>query len=118
LFGSSLNADLVGRAVFDGRGVRIGQLVTVYTDVDTDAMDFAGVQITRRGRRRAVLVPLTDAILGPARITVRCGRDLARSAPSVRVGDLLPADDEPQLFAHYDIDYHPAHDGARRLTAR
>ena len=108
---------LLGRAVFDARGERIGQLTTLYIDPDTGAVSFGGVGMLRRGRRRIVLVPLIDATIGSASITVKCGKELARRAPSVRPGQMLPAEAEPGLFAHYDIP-HVLEPTERRLTPR
>jgi hypothetical protein len=99
--GTGLTADIVGRAVFDASGEGIGQLVNLYADTETGAVSFAGVAMTRRGRRRLVFVSLTDASIGPASVTVKCSKELARRAPSVRHGETLPADAEPALLAHY-----------------
>lgn len=112
-------ADVVGRVVLDAGGERIGHVSTLYVDTDTDVVSFAGVAMLRRGRRREVFVPLYDATLGTASITVRCGKELARRAPSVRPGELLPAEAEAALFAHYEIPYTPVesrHGDRHRLT--
>jgi hypothetical protein len=79
-------------------------------------VSFAGVAMIRRGRRRLVFVSLTDASIGSASVTVKCGKELARRAPSVRHGETLPADAEPALFAHYDIPYLSPQTNRRRLT--
>jgi hypothetical protein len=71
----------VGRAVFEPGGERIGQLIDLYADTGTGAIPFAGVAMIRRGRRRLVFVSLTDASIGPASVTVKCGKELARRAP-------------------------------------
>lgn len=111
-------ADLVGRAVFDVRGHRIGPLVSVYADADSDATLFGGVRVRVHGRRRVVFVSLVDATIKATSLTVKCGKDYARSAPSVPVGASLEADAEPSLFAHYDIAYRPAGRTGRRLSPR
>ena len=97
--------DLLGLAVFAAGGERIGRLVDVYADIESGAVLFAGVAMVRRGRRRLVFVSLAGARLGRKSVTVQCGKDLARRAPSVRPGETLPADAEPALFAHYEIPY-------------
>ena len=115
--GTGFTADIVGRAVFDAGGERIGQLVDLYANTETGAVCFAGVAMMRRGRRRLVFVSLTDARIEAASVTVRCGKELARRAPSVRIGETLPADAEPALFAHYDMPYlSPETKKGRRLA--
>ena len=114
--GTGFTADIVGHAVFDASGERLGQLVDLYADNDTGALCFAGVAMIRRGRRRLVFVSLCDASIGPASVTVKCGKQLARRAPSVRPGETLSAEAEPALFAHYDITYPSAETTVRRLT--
>ena len=82
--GTGFTADIVGRAVLDPGGEGIGQLIDLYADTETGEVSFAGVAMIRRGRRRLVFVSLTDARIGPASVTVKCGKELARRAPSVR----------------------------------
>ena len=114
--GTGFTADIVGRAVFDVGGERIDQLIDLYADTETGAVSFAGVAMIRRGGRRLVFVSRTDASIGAASVTVKCGKELARRAPSVRRGQTLPADAEPALFAHYDIPYLSPPTNTRRLT--
>jgi hypothetical protein len=114
--GTGFTADIVGRAVFDAGGERIGQLVDLYADTQTGEVCFAGVAMIRRGRRRLVFVSLTDASIDAASVIVQCGKELARRAPSVRMGETLPADAEPALFAHYEIPYASPDTQRRRLT--
>jgi hypothetical protein len=81
---SGFSSDLLGHTVLDAARERIGQLASLYDDVDTGDTCFGGVAMIRRGRRRIVFVPLVDATIGPASVTVRCGKDRARRAPSGR----------------------------------
>lgn len=113
---TGFTSDIVGHTIFDASGQRIGQIVDLYADSETGAVSFAGVVTLRRGRRRKVFVSLTDASLGPASVTVKCGRELARRAPFVRPGQTLPADAEPRLFAHYDLPHPAEHTTRRWLT--
>lgn len=103
--GIGLTGDIAGRAVLAAGGERIGRLVDMYADIESGAVLFAGVALVRRGRRRLVLVSLAGARLGRGSVTVQCGKDLARRAPSIRPGERLTAAAEPALFAHYDIPY-------------
>jgi hypothetical protein len=105
MYAAASDAGVVGRPVLDAAGERIGQVSTLYVDVATGTVSFAGVTMIRRGRRRIVLVPLAGATLRDASITVSCGRQLARRAPSVRPGEALSADAEAGLFAHFDMPY-------------
>lgn len=114
--GTGLTADVLGRAVFAADGERIGQLAELYADLETGAVVFGCVAMIRRGRRRHVLVPVTDAAVGPDSVTVRCGRELVRRAPSVRPGEELSAEVEPELFAYYDIPVTSTAAHRRRLT--
>jgi hypothetical protein len=105
--------------VLDGLGERLGHLVALYTDAETDAetdaVAFAGVAMVRRGRRRVVFAPLDGAVISQHAITLRCGKQLVRRAPSVQAGRPLPADAEPALFAHYEMLFTPATTAGRRL---
>jgi hypothetical protein len=114
---AGFDASVVGRTVLDAGGERIGQVSTLYLDLNTGAVAFAGVAIIRRGRRRVVFVPLDGATLRPASITVTCGKLLARRAPSIRPGETLPDGAEAGLFAHYGLPYAPRErTGGRRLA--
>jgi hypothetical protein len=113
---SVIDARTVGRAVLDARGERIGHLADLYADVDSGAVTFGGVAMIRRGRRRIVYVCLSDATVGPHAVTVKCGKDLARRAPSVRPGEAMPLDAEQALFAHYDMPCPSADPTGHRLA--
>jgi hypothetical protein len=79
---AGFDAGVVGRTVRDAASDRIGQVSWLY--LDTGVVAFAGVAMIRRGRWRIVFVPLRDATLRPASITVTCGKLPAGRAPSVR----------------------------------
>ena len=111
-----IDSDTVGRYVLDARGERIGQLADLYADVASGAVTFGGVSMLRRGRRRVVYVCLNDAQVSPDSVTVKCGKDLARRAPSVRPGETLSADAEQALFAHYDMPCPSADGTGHRLA--
>lgn len=111
-----LSDQVIGRTLYAASGNRLGRLVKLYDDTDTGDITFGAVAMIRRGRRRIVFVPLTGATIEATSVTVRCGEQLARRAPSIRPGQTLPADSEATLFAHYDLPYHLARHGQRRLT--
>ncbi|HKC28334.1 MAG TPA: hypothetical protein VKB75_10010 [Jatrophihabitans sp.] len=109
--------DLIGHTVLDGESKRLGPLTALYADADSHALTFAAVTMIRRGRRRSVFVPLRGALVSGSSITLRCGAQLVRRAPSVQAGRPLPAEAESDLFAHYEMPYAPAAAGQRRLLA-
>ena len=111
-----LDPDLLGREVFDACGERIGQVSALYADTTTGEASFAGVEMIRRGRRRTVFVPLDDARIAPASVTVRCEKELIRRAPYVRPGENLPGSIEPGLYAHYEVGYIASGSAGRRLV--
>lgn len=103
---AGLTADMTGRTVFGADGERLGELVDLYADTKTGAVTFAGVAMIRRGRRRTVSVSLSDAGIAAGSVTVQWGKELARRAPSVRMGQALPADAEPALFSYLSSRTH------------
>jgi hypothetical protein len=111
-----LDADLLGREVFDVCGERIGQVSELYADTATGQASFAGVSMIRRGRRRTVYVPLDDAQIAPSSVTVRCDRELVRRAPYVRPGENMPGGIEAGLYAHYEVGYIAPDAVGRRLV--
>ena len=104
-----------GCTVRDGLGTRLGRLDDIYADADTREVVFASVAMKRRGRRRSVFVPVTGAVVDGNTITLRCGAQLVRRAPWVHSGRSLPVEDEPALYAHYDMLYVEPRSTSRRL---
>lgn len=116
---------MIGWPVQDGLHHRLGQLASLYVDVDaeeapggeeTGTACFAGVAMLRRGRRRIVFVSLAGASVESDCITLASGGQLVRTGPNVQVGRPLRADVEQALFTHYGLRYSPPSDGARRLV--
>jgi hypothetical protein len=103
LIASDLDASDLGRSVLDARGERIGELVGIYADTDSDVATFAGVKVAGFGRRRVVLVSLAGATIEHASLNVICGKKLATAAPTTRDGDIPSGEDAAALYAHYDI---------------
>jgi len=115
--GAHLDATALGQPVFDALGQQIGPLAALYADARTGGVMFGGVHMLRRGRRRLVFVSLSEATVGPSSVTVRCGKELVRRAPSVRPGERLPVDEEQALFVHYELPVPPRSGDGRRLVA-
>ena len=110
-----VSADLLGRAVFDAAGQRIGRVHSLYRDRVADTVSFAAIEMLRRGRRRHVYVSLLDATVEPESITLRCGSQLARRAPQTRPGQSFTSDREGDLYRHFEIPYEELPSGAARL---
>ncbi|MEV6792998.1 PRC-barrel domain-containing protein [Streptomyces sp. NPDC051320] len=104
------------RDVVDAEGRKIGPLEAVYVDTRTDEPAVVTVLIGLPTRRRLTFVPLTDAILGPDYVKVGYLRDQVKSAPSMGTDDVLPAEEEKAVFAHYDLPYQPGANGERQLA--
>ncbi|GAA3807817.1 PRC-barrel domain-containing protein [Streptomyces coacervatus] len=107
-----------GHAVVDPQGRKIGVLEAVYVDTATDLPFFATVTVGLPTRRRLVFVPLSGATVGPGYLKVAHPKDLVRNAPAIDTDGELPATDEPEIFAHYELDYARGGGGERRLARR
>ncbi|GAB2719135.1 PRC-barrel domain-containing protein [Kitasatospora kifunensis] len=104
-----------GHDVVDVEGRKIGPLEAVYVDTITDQPAFATVLVGMPTRRRLAFVPLGGASVGPGYLKVRYTRDQVKDAPSIGTDDVLPAEDEAAVFAHYELAYDTAPGAARRL---
>lgn len=107
-----------GHDVVDPEDHKIGALESVYVDTSTDRPFFATVTVGIPTRRRLVFVPLDGATVGPGYLKVTHSKNVIKKAPSIDVDGVLPAEDEPAVFAHYDIAYTPGAGGERRLARR
>ena len=112
---TELSRELLGRDVQDAARRHIGRIESLYRDQDDSSVCFARITITRHGRRRLVFAPLIDATTSRAAVTVRCGAQLARSAPRIRSTQEPLAEVEAALYAYYELTYHPLPDGSARL---
>ncbi|MWA14438.1 PRC-barrel domain-containing protein [Streptomyces sp. BA2] len=104
--------------VVDAGGHKIGTLEAVYVDTSTDEPAMATVQVGLPTRRHLVFVPLTDAIVGPGYVKVDYDRSLVKKCPAMGTDDVLPAEDEAAVFAHYGLPYQPGANGERQLARR
>ena len=105
-------------AVVDAGGRKIGTLESVYVDTATDQPAFATVTVGMPTRRRLTFVPLDGASVGPGYLKVTRAKNQVKNAPTIDVDGELLAQDEPALFAHYDLSYAPGVSGERRLARR
>ncbi|MET8628518.1 PRC-barrel domain-containing protein [Kitasatospora sp. NPDC004669] len=107
-----------GHAVVDEKGRRVGTLESVYVETSTDEPFFATVVVGMMGRRRLAFVPLEGAVAGPGYLRVAYPRNKVRQAPAIGTDDILPATDEPGVFAYYELSYATGAGGERRLARR
>ncbi|MFI9275646.1 PRC-barrel domain-containing protein [Kitasatospora sp. NPDC052896] len=105
-----------GHDVVDAENRKIGSLEAIYVDTSTDEPAFATVMIGLLNKRRLVFVPLDGATVGPGYLKVRYARGLVKEAPSIGTDDILPADEEPAVFAHYGLPYATGAGGERKLA--
>ncbi|MBP0449313.1 PRC-barrel domain-containing protein [Kitasatospora sp. RG8] len=118
MIGSADIREWRGHAVVDEKDRRIGTLESVYVETASDQPFFATVTVGLPSRHRLVFVPLDGAVLGPGYVRVAFPKSLVKEAPSIGTDDVLPAENEPEVFAHYKLDYAPGAGGERRLARR
>ncbi|MFI8519785.1 PRC-barrel domain-containing protein [Streptomyces sp. NPDC085481] len=104
--------------VVDQDGKKIGVLESVYVDTASDEPWFVTVTIGLPTRRRLAFAPLTDAVVGPGYVRLAHSRALVKDAPSIDTDGVLAAEEEPVVFAHYEMEYVPGAGGERRLARR
>lgn len=112
-------ADWHGKIMFDRDGEKIGRLLDVYVDVETDEPRFATVKEGFIGRH-LTFVPLDGVKVGPDELRVATRKDLVESAPNVdQHGGELSQADESALYHHYELNYTPPDtESGRRLARR
>lgn len=106
------------RDVVDAQSRKIGVLEAVYVDTTTDEPAMATVRTGLPTRHRLVFVPLTNAIVGPGYLRVGYVKALVKQAPSIGTDDVLPAEQEEEIFHHYGLAYKPGAAGERQLARR
>ncbi|MGC5345709.1 PRC-barrel domain containing protein [Streptomyces sp. DT24] len=102
--------------VIDAGGHKIGTLEAVYVDTATDEPVMGTVMIGMPTRHRLAFVPLAGAVVGPSYVRVAYDKDVVKKSPSIGTDDVLPAEDEPEIFKHYGLAYEPGAGGERRLA--
>jgi hypothetical protein len=104
--------------VVDPRGRKIGVLEAVYVDTATDEPAMATVRAGLPTRQRLVFVPLDETVLGPGYLKVAYARSQVKKAPSIGTDDILPAEQEKEIFQYYGMGYRPGVHGERQLARR
>lgn len=110
--------DWRGESVVDQDGSKIGNLEAVYYDTATETPTFATVKVGFPGSTRLVFVPLDGARVSPKHLRVLTDKKTAKDAPSIDTDGELTTEDEPAVYAHYEIAYQPGASGERRLGRR
>ncbi|MDX2648626.1 PRC-barrel domain-containing protein [Streptomyces sp. NPDC001902] len=106
------------RDVVDPKGHKIGALEAIYVDTATDEPAVATVRTGLPTRQRLVFVPLDEAVVGPGYVKVAQPKGLVKKGPSIGTDDVLPAEQEGEIFQYYDMAYHPGAGGERKLARR
>lgn len=105
-------------SVVDPKGRKIGALEAIYVDTATDEPSMATVRTGLPTRQRLVFVPLDEAVVGPGYVKVAQAKGLVKKAPSIGTDEILPAEQEPEIFQYYDMAYRPGAGGERKLARR
>ncbi|WP_327151637.1 PRC and DUF2382 domain-containing protein [Nocardia sp. NBC_01329] len=96
--------DLIGDAVYDLGGAKIGKVKRVYVDNASGAPTWASVSTGLFSEDS--LVPLAGAQLrqDPAELQVRVHKEAVKTAPHLAHDGLITQDSENDLFIHYGVD--------------
>jgi PRC-barrel domain len=107
----------IGKDALDRGNEKVGKLVDVYYDVDSDHSLFLVVDTGRR--KPSLLVPAWNAVTTPDHITVAYDPDALSIAPTVDLSVGLTVEEEARLFSFYGVEYKPSHSASgRRLMRR
>lgn len=112
-------ADWHGKTIVDRDGQKIGRLVDVYVDVETDEPQFATVKEGFIGRH-LTFVPVGGIKVGPDELQVTVPKELVKSAPDLDMhGGELSQSEESALYHHFELNYTPPDtESGRRLARR
>ena len=112
-------ADWHDKMLVDRNGEKIGKLVDVYVDVETNEPQFGTV---KEGfiRRHLTFVPLGGIQIGPDALKVAVTKEQVRSAPDIEIhGEALSQADGSTLYHHFELNYTaPRTQSGRRLARR
>ncbi|MCU1424266.1 MAG: photosystem reaction center subunit [Microbacteriaceae bacterium] len=110
--------DWIGLPVVDDEESKIGSLESLYFDTSVDVPAFAAVKVGILGGQKLVFVPLAGAVVAPRHLKVTYSKKLIKDAPSIGTDGELEASQEPEVFAHYQLEYSTGANGERRLGRR
>ena len=111
-----------GRTLRDRNGDKIGTIVAVYLDQQSDKPEWALVNTGLFGRKSS-FVPLAGATPRGEDVVVGIAAQQVKDAPMMAPDEELSEQQEAELFRHYGIDYTTegsvtATDGARGAVGR
>lgn len=107
-----------GTTLLDCDGAKIGKLVDVYVDIETDEPMFGTVK-ERRFSRRLTFVPLIGIAIGRDNLRTAVARESVENAPTIEPLEGLSQEDESGVYRHYELDYAtPETQSGRRLARR
>jgi hypothetical protein len=110
--------DWIGLPVVDESDDKVGNLESIYYDTATSEPAFGALTTGLVGFQKLVFVPLVGATVAPKHLSVRFPKKLIKDAPSIPTDGELDAAAEPDLFAHYGLEYRAGSGGERRLGRR
>jgi stress response protein YsnF len=93
-------ADLTGKTVVDPDGDKIGTVVDVYVDNDTDRPEWLAVTTGLFGTKVS-FVPIVDAWAVGDDLAVPYTKSTVKDAPNAEADGQLSSDEEAALYRHY-----------------
>jgi hypothetical protein len=93
-----------GRVMIDRDSTRIGEVVDIYLDNETDRPEWAVVRTGLFGLR-STFVPLAEAREVGDELQVAHQRSQVKQAPNIEPDGQLSAAEEAELYRHYGLDY-------------
>jgi hypothetical protein len=110
--------DWVGLPVVDNDNSKVGTLESIYFDTSTDLPAFAAITTGILGGAKLVFAPLDGAVVTPKHLKVQATKKLIKDAPFIATDGELEASQEPNIFAHFGLNYATGSTGERRLGRR
>jgi hypothetical protein len=106
-----------GQDVVDPEAKKLGRLVEVLYDTQTDTSAFGLVRSGHVGGRRVTLVPLSGASAGQDYLRISVEKGAFKDAPTFDPGREISAEDEAEAYEYYGIAY-PGNDPSTRVLAK
>ena len=94
----------LGRTMIDRESNRIGEIVDIYLDKETDRPEWAVVRTGLFGTR-STFVPLAEATEVDDGVQVSHHRMEVKEAPNIEPDGQLSEAEEAELYRHYGLDY-------------
>ena len=91
---------LLRKVAYADDGCRLGPIVAVYLDVDTDRAEWVGVQVDQASRSERCVPLVRTRTEAESRLVVGLGRRAVVESPAVPGRD-LSRNDEDEMFRYY-----------------